>query len=211
MAKEVELLRYWMPILRNLKEFKEIAKAEEPEIRLLLEAVDRTLDNMFIDTADERGIARYEKILNITPEEGDTLDLRRFRVISVWSDKGAYTKEALHEMLTSYCGKDNFEIIEKYADYIIEIVTSLPIAGSFDAVSELLKDVIPANMIVELRNELSSEALPPVYVAGVSSIAKEYTIDQELFTEVVQRITAEIPVRSVVAGSIGLTVTVDTN
>ena len=41
MAKEVDLLSYWMPVLRKIKEFREIAKAEEPELRYLLEACHR--------------------------------------------------------------------------------------------------------------------------------------------------------------------------
>jgi hypothetical protein len=49
MAKGVDLLGYWMPLLRNLKEFKEIAKAEEPEITLLLNSIDNTINNMFIE------------------------------------------------------------------------------------------------------------------------------------------------------------------
>ena len=44
-TKEVDLLSYWMPLLRKLYEFKQIAIAEEPELRYILEAIDRTLAN----------------------------------------------------------------------------------------------------------------------------------------------------------------------
>ena len=53
MVKDVDLLSYWMPVLRQLKEFKEIAKAEEPEVKALLEACDSALSNFFIPTANE--------------------------------------------------------------------------------------------------------------------------------------------------------------
>jgi len=99
MAKEVDLLSYWMPILRNLKDFKEIAKAEEQEIGLLLEAVDRTLNNMFIKTADEYGIKRFEEIMSIYPEEGATLEVRRFNVSIKWSDKLPYTESIMRGLL----------------------------------------------------------------------------------------------------------------
>ena len=52
MAREIDLLGYWMPVLRQLKEFKEIAKAETPELKYILEQIERTLNNMFIETAD---------------------------------------------------------------------------------------------------------------------------------------------------------------
>ena len=73
MAKEVHLLNYWMPLLRKLKEFKEIAKTEEPELRYILAAIDRTLANFFIESADEYGIKRFEDMMGIVPEETDTL------------------------------------------------------------------------------------------------------------------------------------------
>ena len=45
MAREIDLLGYWMPVLRQLKEFKEIAKAETPELKYILEQVERTLNS----------------------------------------------------------------------------------------------------------------------------------------------------------------------
>ena len=62
MAREIDLLGYWMPVLRQLKEFKEIAKAETPELKYILEQIERTLNNMFIETADEYGIKRFEEM-----------------------------------------------------------------------------------------------------------------------------------------------------
>ena len=77
-TKEVDLLSYWMPLLRKLYEFKQIAIAEEPELRYILEAIDRTLANMFIETADEYGIKRFEDMMGLFPEEGDSLETRRY-------------------------------------------------------------------------------------------------------------------------------------
>lgn len=64
MAREIDLLGYWMPVLRQLKEFKEIAKAETPELKYILEQIERTLNNMFIETADEYGIKRFEDMIS---------------------------------------------------------------------------------------------------------------------------------------------------
>ena len=74
MAREIDLLGYWMPVLRQLKEFKEIAKAETPELKYILEQIERTLNNMFIETADEYGIKRFEDMMGIYPEAGASLE-----------------------------------------------------------------------------------------------------------------------------------------
>lgn len=87
MAREIDLLGYWMPVLRQLKEFKEIAKAETPELKYILEQVERTLNNMFIETADEYGIKRFEDMMGIYPEAGASLETRRFNVLVKWNVK----------------------------------------------------------------------------------------------------------------------------
>lgn len=122
MAKDVHLLEYWMPLLRNLKEFKEIAKTEEPELKYILEAIDRTLNNMFIETADEYGIERFESMMGIIPNEGDDLEKRRLTVLTIWNDYIPFTRSELYKRLVSICGSESgFEMIEKYQEYILEL------------------------------------------------------------------------------------------
>lgn len=98
MAREIDLLSYWMPVLRQLKEFKEIAKAETPELKYILEQIERTLNNMFIETADEYGIKRFEDMMGIYPEAGASLETRRFNVLVKWNDKVPYTEREIYKL-----------------------------------------------------------------------------------------------------------------
>lgn len=150
MAKEVDLLSYWMPILRNLKEFKEIAKAEEPELRLLLEAIDRTLANMYIETADEYGIERFESMMGIYPEAGDTLEERRFSVLTKWNDKIPYTEEALHGLLEVLCGGDGYTLKIDYANYKLVVKLALSNENNVNEVEDLLARVVPVNIVTQV-------------------------------------------------------------
>lgn len=150
MAKAVDLLSYWPPVLRSLKEFKEIAKAEEPEIRALLQAVDKTLNNMFIEDADEDGIARFEKILSIYPAEGDSLDTRRFRVQTKWNDQLPYTEEELRGRLTTLCGEGGYTLDISYATYEMTVKVALTNKDALPLVAELLDNLVPCNMVVSL-------------------------------------------------------------
>lgn len=74
------------------------------ELRYILAAIDRTLANMFIETADEYGIKRYEDMMDIVPDEEDTLDTRRFRVLTLWNDYVPYTKSELYKRLVKQFG-----------------------------------------------------------------------------------------------------------
>ena len=182
MAKDVNLLNYWMPILRQLKEFEEIANTEEPELKLILEAIDRTLNNMFIETADESGIERFEKILGITPSDEDTLDTRRFRVLVKWNDSVPYTDKELYNKLLSLCGsEDKFDINSNYEDYFLEIITHLGVVGAFDTVISMLEEMLLCNLILNVQNVLNEiSETTGIRAVLVTSTAMSYLITNDI-------------------------------
>lgn len=170
MAKEVHLLNYWMPLLRKLKEFKEIAKTEEPELRYILAAIDRTLANFFIESADEYGIKRYEDMMGIVPEETDTLDTRRFRVLTKWNNYVPYTEPELYRRLVSICGsEDAFDLEEHYKEYWLRVTIHLGVAGAFDMVANTLDDMLPCNLVLELANIMEAKPFSTLYM-GVCAV-----------------------------------------
>lgn len=180
MAREIDLLGYWMPVLRQLKEFKEIAKAETPELKYILEQVERTLNNMFIETADEYGIKRFEDMMGIYPEAGASLETRRFNVLVKWNDKVPYTEKELYNRLISICGDDNFSVNPDYKNYFLEIITHLGIEGAFDIISSILQDMIPCNLVLDLKNTLEEGNTTPFSVAVVSCVAMRYQITNDI-------------------------------
>ena len=184
MAKDIDLLSYWMPILRQLKEFKEIAKTEEPELRYLLEAIDRTLANMFIETADEYGISRFESMMGIFSEAGDSLETRRFNVLIKWNDKVPYTDKELYNRLLSLCGsEDKFSINPNYPEYEISITTRLGIKGAFDSVTNLLTEMLPCNLVLYLQNFIEASKSTLFSVGVVACTAFGYVITNDINAE----------------------------
>lgn len=184
MAKDIDLLSYWMPILRQLREFREIAKAEEPELRYLLEAIDRTLANMFIETADEYGIKRFEDMMGIFPEAGDSLETRRFNVLIKWNDKVPYTDKELYNRLLSLCGSvDKFQIDPNYPEFEISITTKLGIKGAFDSITNLLTEMLPCNLVLYLQNFMEASKSTPLSVGVVANTAFNYVITNDINAE----------------------------
>ena len=68
MTREVDLVSYLPPFLAEFKEIAITLEAENPEFVLVWNAAERVLSNEFIETADEYGISRFEKILKILPD-----------------------------------------------------------------------------------------------------------------------------------------------
>lgn len=155
MIREVDLVSYLPPYLQEYNQETVAAlQAENPEFKLVWEAADRTLYNEFIATADEYGISRFEKILNILPSKEDTLESRRARVQSRWFTEIPYTMKSLISKLVALCGASNFEITKDFLHYRIEIETNLELFGQVEELEHIIETMIPCNMVVHSVNKI---------------------------------------------------------
>jgi len=143
----------WPPIMQELEEFQKIAEIEELYFEQLKQEIQNIVDDQFIQTATEKGIARREKMLKISPFADDTLETRRFRVQGVWNDKLPYTYRVLLERLDSLCGPDGYVIELNAGEYSLSIKIELTKRRMFDEVVKITRQIAPSNIVVtvELR------------------------------------------------------------
>lgn len=144
MIREVDLVSYLPSFLAEYKETNVILEAENPEFILVWKAADRVLYNEFIATADEYGISRFEKILNILPSSDDTLESRRVRVQAKWFINIPYTWRKLLEKLASMCVNGFTATLKGY--HIKVQVMDLDIRFAKD-VYGIVSLMLPANMV----------------------------------------------------------------
>ena len=167
MIREVDLVSYLPPYLQEYNQETVAAlKAENPEFRLVWEAANRTLYNEFIATADEYGISRFEKILNILPSKEDTLESRRARVQSRWFTEIPYTMKTLISKLIALCGDTDFEITKDFLYYKITIETNLELFGQVEELEHIIETMIPCNMVVDSVNKIPCDAEGVGYWGG---------------------------------------------
>lgn len=183
MVKEVDLLSYWMPVLRQLKEFKEIAKAEEPELRYLLEACDSAISNFFIPTANEQGISRFESMLGIFPDEGADLETRRLSVLTAWAGKEVYTEGWLYNRLSSLCGGE-VSIIPHSDEYSVDIAVECGVRGIVEILLDLLADTLPCNLVYTLKTYTRAQKTSTLLAGVAVSTAMSYQITNDIKSKV---------------------------
>lgn len=156
MIREVDLVDYYLPpFMQAYKEPVATLDAEQPEFQLVWKASDRVLYNHFISTADEFGIARFEKILNILPSVEDSLEDRRARVQNRWFNVAPYTMRVLVKKVSDLLGGDhNFSI---WADFTNEYILMLTVYSTNDSQVEeikyLLDTVVPMNIVTDIIYE----------------------------------------------------------
>lgn len=148
--REVDILDYLPKVIADTNEFKSIATSENPQLNQLWEAHQKVFDNQFINSLDETGCNRWEKILNITPMGTDTLDDRRFRIAAYINADIPYTYTQLENMIETLCGKNGYTMELEANKYKLIIRIALSVSKQFSEVEKLLKHVVPANIFIDL-------------------------------------------------------------
>lgn len=150
MAREVDITNYIPPVLKDYKEFKAIAIAINPELNLLWQAIEDALNDQFIMDATENGTKRREKIISIIPKGTDTLDERKFRLISRENEKLPYTYRVLQQRLIKLCSSNGYSLEVSNNTFTIKVRVALTNKSNYDEVELLLDKMIPKNMIIDL-------------------------------------------------------------
>lgn len=179
MIREVDLVSYLPPFVAGYKETNLTLTAENPEFVLVWEAADRALKNEFIATADEYGIARFEKLLNIVPIRDDTLENRRARVRFRWFTMLPYTWRMLIQKLSALCDENDFTIAGQFDFYRIDLNVHLELPGQVEELERIIETMVPCNMVVDVKNSIVINSECATRVLGSAYLAYCYLITND--------------------------------
>lgn len=190
MARNVDLWNHLPPFLRDFREMRALIDTENPEFNLAVRWTDASMDEMFIQTATDTGLARYEGMLGLSPAPGDSLQARRSAILARWNDVTPYTMTVLKNRIAAIQGNDDFQVkLPRERPYEIEIVTHLENPGQVGELAYLLKTMIPCNLVIHSTNRIDGEASMSVgcgvgaSVTGTVFLTNDLRIDQNLSIE----------------------------
>ena len=112
--------------------------------------MEELLHNQFIKTAGGLGLSRWEKLLGIIPKGTETLEERRFKILTRLNERLPYTLPQLKNILETLCGAGNYSAEVMEGTYQLVVKIGLAAKSSFSDVEALLERVVPRNMIVNL-------------------------------------------------------------
>ncbi len=179
MIREVDLVSYLPPFLAEFKELSAALEAENPEFILVWDSINKVLKNEFIETADEYGLSRFEKLLNLLPFAEDTKESRRARIRARWFDAIPYTLKSFIARLTALCHDADFTITKKYEQYRIEIYTNLELFGQIDELQRIIDNVLPCNIVVASINRILCSANGFAFASGGVCSAEAFFITND--------------------------------
>lgn len=151
-----KLLDYLPPVLHEVMEMRAINEANESEIAIAWDALDLVMANQFLDDADARGVAVWEKELKILSKDTDTLVIRKARIKAKWNQQLPYSLSWFGRWLDGIYGQENHrESVEDYTIHLQLDHTGIPNANDLMAeIFKMLAEIQPSNMCLLLKNIL---------------------------------------------------------
>ncbi|EOT26516.1 hypothetical protein C805_00608 [Eubacterium sp. 14-2] len=150
MIREADLISFLPEFMCGYLELRKLLSAQQREVQALEDMTEILKNNQFILSADEQGIEKFETMLGIAALDDDSLENRRFRVLSRWNNAIPYTEQVLRNRLDTLCGADGYSLEIQNQEYRIKIRVALKSKKNYKMVEEMLKETVPANMVLDL-------------------------------------------------------------
>lgn len=172
-----DIIKYLPDFMQDFKEIKAICDAVQLIINELGPAADSIVNNAFIADCDEDTISRYESMLNITPDENDSISLRKTRILLEWSTSTVYNYNAIIQSINSVCG-DAYSIENDLSNYRIIINTFLDTSLHIIELKKALDSILPMNVYYEVVNAFSRTLSNSINVHKACISTKFVTVRQ---------------------------------
>lgn len=181
MATNRKLIDYLPHYVQEYLEMQKIMEAEQPEFDLAWDAVEGVFNDQFIMDATERGVSRWESMLGISPKGTDTLDERKFRILTQLNQELPYTMRKLEQALSNLCGEDGYSILMNAAEYYIEVRLAVSNRNNFGEVEKILAKMLPANLTSSIQIMRNSHEVLARFTHGYLSGYTHETLRNEVF------------------------------
>lgn len=146
-------------------EMAEIDRVSEVFINRLYDDIESLHDDIFILTASEKGIARREAILGITPSDDESLDARRARVLMRWYERNPYTKKVIERKIGMLCGEDNYTFDYDEETQTLHVEMENVGWDVINSVAEALEQMVRLMIVLDVKRIYVSACESSVYCA----------------------------------------------
>lgn len=141
-----------------IREIQKLAEVEDRETTDLQQALQRLLDDQFVDTASERAIRRREQQLGIRADPvNEDLELRRLRLVNRYSTKPPFTVRYLQERLDFLLEPGRATVRVDVDNFILTLTTSVEDANLFREVEYTVKTIVPANIVYQQETAIKDQ------------------------------------------------------
>ncbi len=146
--------------VRTMEQMADLLQAEEAEISQTQRTIDAMAAQLAVCTSTFL-LPRHERIFGLPVNTGESLEVRRARVLARLNTRGVTTVQAIREMVQIVTGREG-DVTEHFADYAFSVAVHLLFSDSTDTLGELIRqidEIKPAHLLFDTIASLQPVAL----------------------------------------------------
>lgn len=147
---KTNLMEYLPGVFQGIREYRTITAVQDADFDRVKTEIANVLKNQYVSELDKNGCKRYEKILGVKPMDTDTIEERRFRILTRVNEQLPYTIRGVSKRLSDLCGEDGYIISMDKERYILEVKVALAAKKNIEAVTNLMERITPCNLILSV-------------------------------------------------------------
>ena len=132
-------------LISNIPDIVTIYEINDGQIDELDASLEELEGNLLTSTMNAENVGRWEAILGINPSDSDTLDERRFRILSRKLEKLPYSYRVIYRKLETL-SPDGVEMNIDYSRKHLQIKIGLQSAQMLAEVEKFLEEALPLSM-----------------------------------------------------------------
>lgn len=169
------------PHMFGYAEMAEIDRIGEEFISQLYDDIEDLHDDIMIMTATEKGIARREAILGITPSDTESLDARRARVLMRWYEKNPYSQKVIEQKIAVLCGEGNYVFAYDPQEMVLTVEMSGVEWDVIYSVEAALEQMVRLMIILDVKRIYVSAVETMTYcaLAHIGTVEKAVPVEVE--------------------------------
>lgn len=171
----MRIAEYFPSVIAKSDHMQNLANAEDLGLELISNDYDRLFKNIYVETANTEGIERFEQMLGILHKLDDSLEDRRVAILAKLNTRLPYTRRVLIQFFNNLVGKDGYTLRIDYGRRTIFLKIELSRKNQIAAISRMLRQVLPANMLVDIKLKYNQVYMLKVFK---SSELNTYTVGE---------------------------------
>lgn len=149
--KAGELNAYLPPVALQIQEVAQVLSVEQPFFAAAWRGVEQALLEQLIMQAGEYGISRWESLLQTGGRQSLSLAERRRAVLLRLNEQLPFTISRLRQLLAANLPEGEYVLTLDTAAYTLHVFLELSSKAYAPALRELLRRVVPANLLLDLQ------------------------------------------------------------
>lgn len=153
-----QMIEYLPEWLREFQEIKEITKQQQIQAQQLWTVLEDVIwKNNFIESLDENGCSRWERMLGIQNKDTYTVEECRLKILGMLAEQRPFTMRMLERTLAVLCGENtdennpNYKVDLDAGNYKLTVRIAMSSENVFSDVIKLLDRIVPCNLVVDVE------------------------------------------------------------